>query len=110
MGYWKTPEEMGLTTEQINDICEKLWIGSTLRNCNDCGAEPGERHMRDCDVARCTECEGQRLSCGCKKGNEDVWTGVWPGYKECYEQKLITTCDTLKGEWMFDLNTLYSKK
>ena len=106
--YWQTPEEMGLSPEQVNEICERLWEEAfvKLRPCHDCGVKPGERHQEGCDVARCTSCKGQRLSCDCEDGEPEIWTGIWPGYKECYEKKLIC----FHKEWMFDLNTLASNE
>lgn len=109
-----SPEQKGLTQEQINDICEELWkkeLEDAESSCHDCGVKPGEQHLEGCDVARCTSCDGQRLSCDCEGGETDVWTGTWPGVKECYEQKLICfdTCMNL-NKWRFDLNTLFSNR
>lgn len=39
----------------------------------------------------------------------DIWTGLWPGIKECYEQKLIAYGSGGEG-WVFDLNTYYANK
>jgi hypothetical protein len=113
-----TPKQLELNQKQIDEICERLWkkeLESAQKNCHDCGVAPGERHLEGCDVARCTSCGGQRLGCDCKDGQPDVWTGVWPGIKECYEQKLICydTClypstNTEIG-WSFDLNEWYDK-
>jgi hypothetical protein len=108
-----TPKEKGLSQEQINKICEDLWTKEKPRRCPDCGVEPGSKHDDNCDVARCTECGGQRLSCDCENGSgdSDTWEGLWPGVKECYQMKLICY-DTCRypdnGEelgWGFDLNT-----
>lgn len=33
--------------------------------CHDCGAEPGQYHLENCDTERCPKCYGQLLSCGC---------------------------------------------
>jgi hypothetical protein len=56
--------------------------------CGDCAVPVGSPHVDGCDVARCTECGWQRISCG--HGDADVgwgavWTGEWPGDEECRE-------------------------
>jgi hypothetical protein len=38
---------------------------NTLRNCGDCGAEPGKLHKPGCDVERCPKCGGQIIACNC---------------------------------------------
>lgn len=107
-----TPKEKGLTQDQIDKICEDLWAKVKPRKCPDCGVEWGSKHDDNCDVARCTKCGGQRLSCDCKNGDgdSDIWSGLWPGVMECYKNKLICydTCrypDNGKElGWCFDLN------
>ena len=106
-----TPEQKGLTQEQIDVICEQLWKESLAHagNCHDCGAKPGERHQEGCDTAQCTSCGSQRLCCDCEDGEPSIWSGLWAGEKECYENKLICF-DTAMGlnHWCFDLNTWYA--
>lgn len=104
-----TPKEKGLTIKQVYEICERLLNEAKERSgkCPDCGVKPEHQHKEGCDVAVCTSCKGQRLACDCKNGEPDMWTGLWPGTKECYEKKLICFVDHMgSGEWMFDLNTL----
>lgn len=36
-----------------------------MKNCHDCGAEPGQLHQRGCDVERCPRCGGQVIGCNC---------------------------------------------
>jgi len=38
--------------------------------CHDCGIknEKGNVHHYGCDIERCPKCDGQLISCGCKKG------------------------------------------
>lgn len=75
---------------------------TSLRNCPDCGVQPGSGHREGCDVARCLNTGIQRLQCDCGKCGDDIWTGFWPGVKECYEQKLVCF-DTATRTVMFDL-------
>ena len=108
MNYWQTAEEAGLTQDQINEIAEKLWKerkAEATQSCPDCAVAPGQPHETGCDVARCTNCGGQALSCSCITKGIDIWLGLWPGIKECYEQKLICRGNFGKGDWRFDLNT-----
>jgi hypothetical protein len=60
-------------------------MGATLvkdmerTSCPDCSASPGKYHMKGCDIERCTECEGQRLSCGCTDHGDyqrEKWSGI----------------------------------
>jgi hypothetical protein len=104
-----TPEQKNLTPQQIDEICEQLWKLEKPKSCHDCGAKPGERHEEGCDVARCTSCGSQRLVCSCEDGEPEIWTGLWLGVKECYEQKLICFDEGFNSNWhwCFDLNKWY---
>ncbi len=56
-----------------------------MSKCPDCGVNVGEQHHLNCDVERCSSCDGQRFSCDCKDHDpsKTVWEGEWPGKKEC---------------------------
>jgi hypothetical protein len=77
--------------------------------CHCCAAAPGEQHDIHCDVARCTECGNQFISCGCRRGHASVWTGEWPGKAECREFGWYTDPDSPCGV-MEDLNRLYASR
>lgn len=99
-------KQKGLSEQQIREKTEEIWKETKPRpTCPDCGVKIGEVHDISCDTARCTNCGGQLLSCDCPDdvANPDVWTGFWPGMKECYEHQIICY-DTISGTWMFDLN------
>ena len=62
--------------------CDKprIRVNGTLRNrirfgldedrtCHDCNARPGALHHYGCDMERCPVCEGQLISCDCRKAN-----------------------------------------
>lgn len=58
-----------------------------MKPCHDCGAKPGETHMDNCDVERCSVCGGQRMCCDCVGHDRRFarWTGFWPGALEAKE-------------------------
>lgn len=76
--------------------------------CPDCGAKRDEKHDEGCDIAQCMNPETpkykQALSCCCGKCGEDVWTGLWPGTKECFEKGFVYV--EPDGEAFFDMNRL----
>ena len=56
-----------------------------IRNCPDCGVEPGQCHLEGCDVEYCSACGTQRLSCLCNGQHDPCfarWSGWWPGELE----------------------------
>jgi hypothetical protein len=84
----------------------------TDQPCNDCGAEVGEPHVPGCDVARCTICGGQDISCDCEDAPRpfmQLWEGLWPGKKDAYEEGLVTVWSRT-GVPSFDLNEVFSRR
>jgi len=57
----------------------------TETDCHDCGAKPGQPHTGGCDVERCPDCGAQAIGCGCSAPKRSIWTGEWPGERECRE-------------------------
>jgi hypothetical protein len=79
-------------------------LDTANQKCHDCGVSPGETHIVGCDTARCLICGGQYLGCDCgEDGFGDVWDGLWPGTRECYENGFVSFCD-LSGTIGFDFN------
>jgi len=96
------------------DLLDKIMTKAILnskKKCHDCSVSIGSKHLVGCDVARCLKCGRQRLSCDCDdSGDGDIWTGLWPGYIECYEYGLVCRWekqDALheENDEQFDLNT-----
>jgi hypothetical protein len=101
------------------EMLDKLFaekMSEADRPCPDCAVKPGKKHKENCDVARCLNCGGQRLSCDCKEdeGYGDKWDGLWPGTKECYEKKYMAKWvgrgPFKSGRLVFDYNRLAIEK
>jgi hypothetical protein len=45
--------------------------GASTRPCGDCAVIKGEFHVEGCDIERCANCGGQRISCACEDADED---------------------------------------
>lgn len=107
-----TPEQKGISQDEVNAICERLWKEALeqVGTCPDCGVGGNSKHLDGCDTARCVNCGGQALSCDCGDTKPDIWSGIYPGYSECYKLKLICYHQGFMyvDHWSFDLNTLAS--
>lgn len=104
------PDELKLSPSDVKKIADDLMLAENKRfikknTCPDCGVSPNKKHTGSCDVARCTVCGGQLLSCDCEKGKPDIWTGLWPGVQECYDKQMVVY-DTASKQFCFDLNSL----
>jgi len=105
---WISIYKFGIPADQIDEIAERLIAkekADATQTCPDCGVKPGKNHIDGCDVARCTTCGGQAISCGHTHENKDEWTGIWPGTLEALEQRLIC-CWDYDRNWRADLNEL----
>ena len=73
-------------------ICQTV----ELDICFSCKVVAGKIHKKKCDIERCSECGGQKLSCECEGHDKQFsrWTGFWPGELECKSLNM-------------DLNTFY---
>jgi DNA-directed RNA polymerase subunit RPC12/RpoP len=100
MSYWTIIENP--SQEMLDSLLstEKGRVGK----CPDCGVDVGEEHYQNCDVARCTKCGGQYISCDCSIRSKaiDNWSGLWPGVQYAYDHKLV--CKDPAGNLSFDLN------
>ena len=75
-----------------------------MDKCPDCAVAPGEKHLQDCDIERCSVCGKQFVSCRCLAHDKNFarWVGFFPGEIECYALGYVTDAN------MPDLNKLYS--
>ncbi|TDB79613.1 hypothetical protein [Micromonospora sp. KC721] len=79
---------------------EELLRGS----CPACEAGIGKTHADDCDVAECLACGLKRMHCpsSAAKGHDPgraVWTGDWPGHRECRQFGWHIRWDADAGQW-----------
>lgn len=75
VGY--DPESAALVLELVEDWRPKRAARPT-DGCPDCHVPPGQPHNDGCDVAHCTECGRQRITC--KHGSSDAgWGQIWGG-------------------------------
>lgn len=65
--------------------------------CPDCAVPVGARHDDGCDVAPCKGCGRQALQCDEHQHLPmTVWTGEWPGERECRELGLFITHESVQ--------------
>ena len=103
MRYLQRPTMFHRINNPPKWLLDGLLSEESAHNCHDCNALPGTVHLDGCDTARCSVCKGQLLSCPCPDGQPDIWTGLWPGIKECYEHGYVVY-DTATKSICFDLN------
>ena len=103
---WNSINNFRYTEEEIKKIADVLKENEVkIEHCHDCGVSIGMEHDVNCDVSKCSECGGQRFSCGCEEGNGGKWDGCWPGTMECYEKGYLCCWDNSEV-WQADLNKL----
>ena len=87
--------------------------------CPGCGVWPDEIYLAHCEVERCPDCGGQRISC--EEHTSPVypripWSGEWPGKAECRDFEFYaywgkdhgwTKCSVAHPGAVEDLNRLY---
>lgn len=61
-------------------------------NCPDCGVQPGQWHIRGCDIKQCPYCGDQSVYCDPDDDPIPLddrlrWTGLWPGESEAIKYR-----------------------
>ena len=73
------PEEQG---PRMREVAQELrqtssglqripWSENEIRPCGDCGVEPGQLHVPDCDMELCPACGGQLITCWTRLAEEE---------------------------------------
>src|SRR5689334_12652052 len=79
----------------------------TSSACPECGVMPGEPHLDDCSVQRCSICGSQWISCECPdhETSNSAWTGDVPAYQaydvieDFFETEICECAEGDQGEY-----------